>query len=66
LEKNVTEKRILVFMKTLGISAGLVEGQEEKKVPSPQAAQHTAEHDTVCGTVESNGYMFGSHTKPTS
>jgi hypothetical protein len=49
----------------LSLLTVLTTGQENKKIPASQAAQHIGEHATVCGSVESARYLANSRGKPT-
>jgi len=60
----VNRKLILVISLVL-FFGNAANSQEQKKIPSSQAAQHVGEHATVCGTVASSRYVSTSRSKPT-
>jgi endonuclease G len=61
---NVIKKTILVIP-LIFLLPNLANSQEQKQIPSSQAAQHVGEQGTVCGMVASSRYVSTSHSKPT-
>jgi endonuclease G len=61
---NVIKKLILVIPLILAV-AHLANSQQQKRIPSSQAAQHVGEQGTVCGMVASSRYVSTSHSKST-
>jgi endonuclease G len=55
----------LIAALLVALTAGPVFAQGEKKIPSPEAAQHAGEHATVCGYVASTRYLSTSRSRPT-